>query len=64
MTQEPSRLLRWIETSTTAQSATMRHRSALCRLGIAWKPTLDRSLKSALFTIRDSRIVTPRRRKP
>lgn len=58
----PERLLLWIESSTTAQSATMRHRSALCRLGIAWKPSLDRSLKLALFTIRDSRILTPRKK--
>ena len=59
---DANRLLRWILKAKTVQSATMRHRSSVCRMGLVWKPTFDRALNEALFSLRDSLIVVGRSR--
>ncbi len=59
---DANRLIRWIVSARSVQSATMRHRSCVCRMGLLWRPTFDRALKEALFHLRDSRIVVGRSR--
>jgi len=59
---DANRLIRWILKATTVQAATMRHRSSVYRMGLVWRPTFDRALNEALFSLRDSRIVVGRSR--
>ena len=59
---DANRLIRWILNAETVQAATMRHRSSVSRMGLLWKPMLDRALNEILFSLRESRIVVGRSR--